>query len=90
MEKLPCVTLGGKHLPVPVPLIQDRGKTCVPLNSSADWLQKIVGVGSKGETRLVVKEFIDGVLACIAGAAAAKAAPGGDVMGIHSHMIRRP
>ena len=51
VEKIPCVALGPKHAPVPIPLITERGVTCVPLNSTADWLAKIVGIGCRGGVR---------------------------------------
>ena len=63
VEKVDCVTLGGSHPPVPIPQVTERGVTCVPLNSAADWLVRIVSTGCREDAQLVIKEFIDGLLA---------------------------
>ena len=67
MEERYCMTLGGKHVPVPNPVVDERGVKCVPLQASADWLTTLVGLGCRGDSHLVVKEFIDGVLNTLSG-----------------------
>ena len=67
VKQIHCVTLGGKHAPVPLPVVEELGVTLVPLHASADWLTKLVGLGSRGDAHLVVKEFVDGVLNTLSG-----------------------
>ena len=52
---------------MPLPVVEERGETLVALQASADWLTKIVGMGCRGDSHLVVKEFIDGVLNTLSG-----------------------
>ena len=63
VEQVHCVTtLGGKHAPVPIPIMCEQEVKCVALNASSDWLTKIVGRGCRGDAQLVVKEFVNSVL----------------------------
>ena len=67
VEQVHCITLGGKHAPVPLPVVEELGVTLAPLHASTDWLTKLVGLGSRGDAHLVVKEFVDGVLNTLSG-----------------------
>ena len=62
VEHVACVTRGDKSQPLPVPTITECGVTCVPINSSDAWLNKIVGERTRGDGQLVVKEFVDDIL----------------------------
>ena len=58
----PCVSLGrGKQL-VPIPLIQECGVTCVAINSHDGWLNRVVADRCRGDSCLVVKEFVDDLI----------------------------
>ena len=62
VEQGACAIRGGKSEPLPIPTVTECGVTCVPINSSAHWLNKIVGDRVRGDGQLVLKEFIDGIL----------------------------
>ena len=62
LEKVDCVILGGKKCPVPIPVITERGVTCVPVNSTDMWLNKVVGDRCRGDSQLVIQEFVREVL----------------------------
>ena len=62
VEQVACVIRGGKSEPLPIPTVTECGVTCVPINSSAHWLNRIVGDRVRGDGQLVLKEFIDGIL----------------------------
>ena len=58
----PCVILGPKKQPIPIPLIQEYGATCVPINSADGWLNKVVADRCRGDSCLIVKEFVDDLI----------------------------
>ena len=58
----PCVILGPKKQPIPIPLIQECGATCVPINSADGWLNKVVADRCRGDSCLIVKEFVDDLI----------------------------
>ena len=66
VEQVACVIRGGNKEPLPIPTVTECGVTCVPLNSSAYWLNKIVGDRVRGDGTLILKEFIDGILVALA------------------------
>ena len=63
IEDVPCVVLGKGIVPVPIPKFQEHGVTCVALNSTDAWLNRVVSNRTRGEATQVLKEFIEGVIA---------------------------
>ena len=66
VEDVKCLILGPKAQPVPIPTIKECGVTCVPINCTDHWLNKIAGDRCRGDASLVVKEFVDEVLKLLA------------------------
>ena len=63
IEDVPCAVLGKGIVPVPIPKFQEHGLTCVALNSTDSWLNRVVSDRTRGEATQVLKEFIEGVIA---------------------------
>ena len=62
VEMVHCVRVGARARPLPNPLIKECGATCVPINSTDPWLNKVVGDRTRADASYLIKEFIDGVL----------------------------
>ena len=62
IERHPCVVLGPRKQIVPIPLIQECGATCVAINSTDGWLNKVVADRCRGDSCLIVKEFVDDLI----------------------------
>ena len=67
IEKHPCVIWGSKRNIVPIPLIQECGVTCVAINSFDHWLNKVVADRCRGDSCLIVKEFVDDLIRTLEG-----------------------
>ena len=65
IETHPCVVLGSKKSLVPIPLIQECGATCVAINSHDGWLNKVVADRCRGDSCLIVKEFVDDLISTL-------------------------
>ena len=61
LEKVECLVTGRKAQPLPIPQINEGGKTCVPINSTDNWLPKVISGHCRGDGSIIVKEFIDEV-----------------------------
>ena len=67
IENHPCVIWGSKRNLVPIPLIQECGATCVAINSADGWLNKVVADRCRGDSCLIVKEFVDDLIRTLEG-----------------------
>ena len=65
VENVPCILMGGSKLPVPIPLLSECGVTCVAINSTDVWLNKVVGDRIRSDKHFVIKNFIAGVLSAL-------------------------
>ena len=79
LEKVECLVTGRKAQPMPIPQIQECGKTCVPINSTDNWLPKVISGHCRGDGSMVVKEFVDEVELLLATASLAD--EGGETRG---------
>ena len=60
---LPCVVVGSGYRArlVPIPTFKESGATCVAINSTDNWISKVVGDKGRADGQLVIKEFVDGL-----------------------------
>ena len=79
LEKVECLVMGRKAQPLPIPQINEGGKTCVPINSTDNWLPKVISGHCRGDGSMVVKEFVDEVELLLATASLAD--EGGETRG---------
>ena len=65
VESVPCIVIGATKPPVPIPLLVECGVTCVAINSTDVWLNKVVGDRIRSDKHFVIKDFIAGVLSAL-------------------------
>ena len=66
VESVPCIIVGASKPPVPIPLLTECGVTCIAINSTDAWLNKVVGDRIRSDKHFVIKDFITGVLGALA------------------------
>ena len=65
VERVACVVIGAMKTPVPIPLLLECGVTCVTINSTDTWLNKVVGDRIRSDRHFVIKNFIAGLLSAL-------------------------
>ena len=65
VERVACVIIGAMKTPVPIPLLLECGVTCVAINSTDTWLNKVVGDRIRSDRHFVIKNFIAGLLSAL-------------------------
>jgi len=62
VESVPYSAIGAKKPPEPIPLLVECGATCVAINSTDVWLNKVVGDRIRSDKHFIIKDFIAVVL----------------------------
>ena len=65
VQSVPCIVIGATKPPVPIPLLTECGATCVAINSTDVWLNKVVGDRIRSDRHFVIKNFITGLLSAL-------------------------
>jgi len=65
VQRIACIVVGATKTPVPIPLLIECGVTCVAINSTDTWLNKVVGDRIRSDKHFVIKNFIAGLLSAL-------------------------
>ena len=65
VESVPYSAIGAKKPPVPIPFLVECGATCVAINSTDVWLNKVVGDRIRSDKHFIIKDFIVVVLSAL-------------------------